>query len=100
MPDGEIGFASDVIACGRASAARETAHIAWQLISGTAARSNVQPGPQAGSWYSTIGNGFRVDQAWLSPPLANRLVLAELDHSVRLAGYSDHSLLVVELEGE
>jgi exonuclease III len=58
------------------------------------------PGPQAGSWYSTIGNGFRVDQAWLSPPLINRLVSAELDHSVRLAGYSDHSLLVVELEGE
>ena len=34
------------------------------------------------------------------PPLANRLISAELDHSVRAARYSDHSLMVVEVEGE
>jgi exonuclease III len=51
------------------------------------------------SWYSNAGNGFRIDQAWLSPALVPRLKDARFDHSVRESGYSDHSMLLVDLEG-
>lgn len=50
------------------------------------------------SWYSTAMNGFRVDQAWLSPPLVHRLVGARLEHPCRIAGLSDHSMLIVDVD--
>jgi exonuclease III len=57
-----------------------------------------KPGKQEGSWFSSAGNGFRVDQAWLSPSLVPILTHAQLDHTVRELGYSDHSMLVVDLD--
>lgn len=51
------------------------------------------------SWYSRIGNGFRIDQAWLSPLLAQHLVGATFDHSAREEDLSDHSILLLDFEG-
>jgi exodeoxyribonuclease-3 len=51
------------------------------------------------SWYSTRGNGFRIDHAFLSPALAARAGEIRYSHAERLAGLSDHSPLIVDLEG-
>jgi exonuclease III len=47
------------------------------------------------TWWSTAGNGFRLDYAYLSPPLASMLSDARHSHRERLEGYSDHSSLLV-----
>ena len=49
------------------------------------------------TWYSTRGNGFRIDHAFLSHRLAKRAADVRYVHDVRLAGLSDHSMLVVDL---
>lgn len=49
------------------------------------------------SWYSTRGNGFRIDHAFLSPSLAERVGNIRYSHSERLARLSDHSALIVEV---
>jgi len=51
------------------------------------------------SWYSTRGNGFRIDHAFLSSALAARVEHIRYSHDERLAGLSDHSPLVLELGG-
>ena len=43
-------------------------------------------------------NGFRVDHAWLSPPLGPRLRAAWHSHRERHERLSDHSALTVDLE--
>jgi exodeoxyribonuclease III len=50
------------------------------------------------SWYSTRGNGFRIDHAFLSPALAARAGEIRYSHEERLSGLSDHSPLVVDLD--
>jgi exonuclease III len=50
------------------------------------------------SWYSTRGNGFRIDHAFLSPALAAGAGTIAYSHDERLAGLSDHSPLIVDLE--
>jgi exonuclease III len=50
------------------------------------------------SWYSTRGNGFRIDHAFLSPCLAARAATIRYSHEERLAGLSDHSPLILELD--
>ncbi|HLY45885.1 MAG TPA: endonuclease/exonuclease/phosphatase family protein [Stellaceae bacterium] len=50
------------------------------------------------SWYSTRGNGFRIDHAFLSESLAARARTIRYSHDERLTGLSDHSPLVVDLE--
>lgn len=50
------------------------------------------------SWYSTRGNGFRIDHAFLSARLAARAGPIRYSHRERKAGLSDHSPLIVELE--
>jgi hypothetical protein len=50
------------------------------------------------SWYSTRGNGFRIDHAFLSPALAARARAIRYSHDERLAGLSDHSPLVLDVE--
>ena len=50
------------------------------------------------SWYSTRGNGFRIDHAFLSASLAARAGPIRYSHAERLAGLSDHSPLILELE--
>ena len=49
------------------------------------------------SWYSHRGNGFRIDHAFLSPALAARAGAISYSHEERLAGLSDHSLLLLDL---
>lgn len=51
------------------------------------------------TWYSHRQRGFRLDHAFLSPPLAPLLRRASFDHTVREQGLSDHSALLVELGG-
>ena len=51
------------------------------------------------SWYSTRGNGFRIDHAFLSPGLAARAEPVRYSHEERLGGLSDHSPLIIELPG-
>lgn len=50
------------------------------------------------SWYSTRGNGFRIDHAFLSPSLAARAGEIRYSHAERDAGLSDHSPLILDLE--
>jgi exodeoxyribonuclease-3 len=50
------------------------------------------------SWYSTKGNGFRIDHAFLSHGLAERAGSIRYSHEERLAGLSDHSPLILDLE--
>jgi exonuclease III len=49
------------------------------------------------SWYSTRGNGFRIDHAFLSPALAARAQMVRYSHEERLAGLSDHSPLILDV---
>ena len=49
------------------------------------------------SWFSTRGNGFRIDHAFLSDALAARTGTIRYSHEERLAGISDHSPLILEL---
>ena len=50
------------------------------------------------SWYSTRGNGFRIDHAFLSPALAARAGVIRYSHEERATGLSDHSPLILDLE--
>jgi len=50
------------------------------------------------SWYSTRGNGFRIDHAFLSPALAARAGDIRYSHDERESGLSDHSALILDLE--
>ncbi len=49
------------------------------------------------SWYSTRGNGFRIDHAFLSPTLAAQAGVVRYSHDERLDGLSDHSPLILDL---
>ena len=49
------------------------------------------------SWFSTRGNGFRIDHAFLSGTLAAGAGPIRYSHDERLAGLSDHSPLILEL---
>jgi exodeoxyribonuclease-3 len=50
------------------------------------------------SWYSTRGNGFRIDHAFLSPVLAARAGAIRYSHADRVTGLSDHAPLILDLE--
>ena len=50
------------------------------------------------SWISTQGNGFRIDHAFLSHGLAAHATTIRYSHEERLAGVSDHSPLILDLE--
>ena len=54
------------------------------------------------TWFSRpgrlrAGRGFRIDHAFVSPELAGRVTGCRYDHEVRERGWSDHSLLVMDL---
>jgi exodeoxyribonuclease-3 len=54
------------------------------------------------TWFSRtggggVGRGFRIDHAFASPILADRVTGCRYDHEVRERGWSDHSLLFVDL---
>ncbi len=52
---------------------------------------------QAFSWQSNAGNGFRIDHAFVTADLADRVSMAEYDHSPR-TGLTDHAALLIEVE--
>ena len=49
------------------------------------------------TWYSSAGNGFRLDYIWASPRLARRIQRVWHDHEARLTLASDHSAVIAEL---
>jgi exonuclease III len=50
------------------------------------------------TWFSSKGNGFRVDHVFLSPQLIAVARQVRYSHKERLAGISDHSVLLAEIE--
>lgn len=50
------------------------------------------------SWFSNVGNGFRLDHACISPALKSSLMEAYFSHQERMNRISDHSSLIVELD--
>lgn len=50
------------------------------------------------SWFSTTGNGFRIDHALASPPLASVVRSVAYSHDERLREISDHTGMLLELE--
>src|SRR5436190_183173 len=50
------------------------------------------------SWYSTRGNGFRIDHAFLSPALVGRTGEIRYSHDERTSGLSDHSALLLDFD--
>jgi exodeoxyribonuclease III len=50
------------------------------------------------SWYSHRGNGFRIDHAFASPRLARQIGMIRYSHEERVAGISDHSPLLIEID--
>jgi exodeoxyribonuclease III len=63
----------------------------------TDAWRHFHPGGREYTWYSTHGNGFRIDHAFASPSLLPRLSRVEYSHEERLSRASDHSVLMVDL---
>jgi len=55
------------------------------------------PGRREYSWFSTRNNGFRIDHAFLSQELADCAGTVRYSDEERIAGLSDHSLLILEL---
>jgi exodeoxyribonuclease-3 len=54
------------------------------------------------TWFSSpgrtrAGRGFRIDHAFASRSVAERVTSCRYDHEVRERGWSDHSLLVMDL---
>jgi exonuclease III len=54
------------------------------------------------TWFSSsgptrAGRGFRIDHAFASPSVARRVTGCRYDHAVRERGWSDHSLLLLDL---
>lgn len=54
--------------------------------------------PTEFTWYSTAGNGFRVDHAFASPALRPHVREARYSHAERLTSASDHSILTVDID--
>lgn len=48
------------------------------------------------TWYSSAGNGFRLDYIWCSTSVAKRLERVWHDHESRLTWASDHSAVVAD----
>jgi len=51
------------------------------------------------SWFSHGGNGYRYDHTWVHESLVDAIVDCRYLHEYREAGLSDHSPMVLELEG-
>ena len=49
------------------------------------------------SWESNVGNRFRLDHAFASPPLAVGVLDVRYSHQERIDGISDHSALIVDI---
>jgi len=49
------------------------------------------------TWISSKNNGFRLDHAFVSPALLDRLIACDYSHRERESKLSDHSMLVLEI---
>jgi exodeoxyribonuclease-3 len=49
------------------------------------------------SWYSNVGNGFRIDHALVSPMLDTLIRDVRYSHHERLERWTDHSALIVDV---
>ncbi|MGM9922645.1 MAG: endonuclease/exonuclease/phosphatase family protein [Bacillus sp. (in: firmicutes)] len=49
------------------------------------------------SWRDTLGAGFRIDHAYISPKLEESLQKCQFSHQERREQVSDHSVLIVDL---
>lgn len=58
---------------------------------------HLHPAAREYTWFSSAGNGFRLDFAFLSPSLSDRLARAVHIHETRIDGITDHSGLVIEM---
>ena len=58
----------------------------------------INPEAREYTWYSHAENGFRLDHALLSPPLAKHVAAISYSHSERIAKVSDHSALIIDLK--
>jgi exodeoxyribonuclease III len=47
------------------------------------------------SWFSNIGNGFRIDHVFASPKCNEDICSVDYEHGVRERGLSDHSQIVI-----
>jgi exonuclease III len=52
------------------------------------------------TWFSYKGNGFRLDYAFLSPNIKDKLLSAYHSHVERENKISDHSVLILSLKDE
>jgi len=50
------------------------------------------------TWYSTKGNGFRLDHAFASPSLLPCVLSCRYSHTEREAKVSNHSILITDVE--
>ncbi len=50
------------------------------------------------TWWSTAGNGFRLDYAYLSPSLATQLIDAYHSQEERLLRVSDHACIIITIQ--
>lgn len=58
----------------------------------------INPGVREYSWYSTAGNGFRLDYMYASPSMMKDVKEVLYSHEERERGFSDHSILVAKVE--
>lgn len=49
------------------------------------------------TWYSSAGNGFRLDYIWASPQISQSVQQVWHDHEARITRSSDHSAVIAEL---
>jgi exodeoxyribonuclease III len=66
---------------------------AWRRFHGPARKEWTWASPRRPSY------GYRLDHAFASPPLAERLLDCRYSHAERLKGISDHSILILEVAG-
>lgn len=59
------------------------------------------PNEREYTWYSAGGrNGFRLDHAFASAAFAQRVIACRYDHAPRLAGISDHSTMLLDVQDD
>ncbi|MCW3059246.1 MAG: endonuclease/exonuclease/phosphatase [Capsulimonas sp.] len=58
---------------------------------------NKHPQEQEYTWYSRAANGFRIDHSFCTSHLLPFVASAEYKHNERIAGISDHSIVIVEI---
>jgi len=51
------------------------------------------------SWFSSKGNGFRVDHAFCTPDFDRRIRAVQYIHRCRVSGATDHAALLIDCDG-